>query len=71
MKRRAVSKIRGMYINARGELFLQFTPEYAHELETIPVGYTVFEPLQSGYQVEGEVSRVTSSGISLIYWRLV
>lgn len=69
--RKGSTRIRTVYINAKGELYLQFYTAHIAELDILHVGYCVAERLQSGYQAEGEISRITQSGLVLKNWRLI
>lgn len=71
MARKGKCRINAMYINANGELFLQFYPEHQHELNSLSVGYSHFyETLQSGYAAKGTVSRITKCGVALKDWEV-
>lgn len=72
MRKRGKIRVQVMYINSDDEMFLQFYPTHAGDLSRISVGKPNFcEPLQSGYQIEGTVSKITKSGVLLKNWRLI
>lgn len=64
------------YINGDGDLFVQFRPNKKCELEILRerlnIDETVYymEMLPAGNTIEGYVSRVTNSGVTLKDWSI-
>lgn len=51
------TRVRTMYLNRKGEMFLQFYPQNKPDLERLHCRQTILgEPLQSGYQIDGSIS---------------
>jgi hypothetical protein len=70
--RNSFIRTRSFYINKKGELYLQFYLDRTPELNSLSVGCKNFsERLQSGYQAQGEISRITPSGVTLKNWRII
>ena len=66
-----------MYINQKGELFLQFRPDdksskMKASIEVLHESGTVvhYQEHIGGITIEGVVNRVTKSGIALRNWRI-
>ena len=69
IKSKACSKVRLMYVNRYGNLFIEYKPITKQSLQELREGQEVIEVLADGSFVRGSVHEIKSSGYVMENWR--